>query len=133
MVALYGIKNCDSVKKARKWLEQNGVDYRFCDLREDGLEEAVLLGWLAKGDVAKLVNRRSTSWKNLPVKTRELIDTLVMSVESSPQDKSICRKLAALLLENPLLIKRPVAEFGRQGNQGILVGFNEQQYRSHFG
>ena len=74
MVTLYGINNCDTVKKARRWLEQHGVEYSFHDLREDGIDAAEVQGWLTELGWEKLVNRRSTSWKQLDAATREHMD-----------------------------------------------------------
>ena len=110
---LYGIKNCDTVKKARKWLEAHGVDYRFHDFRADGLDEARLRGWVGELGWETLVNRRGTTWRQLPVELRESID------EASA---------IALMLENPALIKRPVLDLGERR----VVGFSDQAYADLF-
>ena len=65
LITLYGIKNCDTVKKARQWLDQHEVDYTFHDVRADGLERETVAAWLDELGWEKLVNRRSTSWKAL--------------------------------------------------------------------
>ena len=65
MITLYGIKNCDTVKKACKWLELHGVEYQFHDFRVDGLEREAVQAWLAELGWQNLVNKRSTSWKAL--------------------------------------------------------------------
>ena len=92
---LYGISNCDTMRKARGWLDRQGIDYRFHDYRKDGLDAALLadladeLGW------ENLLNRRGTTWRRLPESVRDGIDE---------------RSALAAMLDNPALIKRPVLE-----------------------
>lgn len=111
MIQLYGIKNCDTVKKARKWLEQHNIDYAFHDLREDGLALAQVQSWVAELGWENLINRRSTTWRELP-----------------DEDKSNLNDSAAstLILAHPTLIKRPLLEW--QGK--VRVGFKESEYES---
>ncbi|MDX5378287.1 MAG: ArsC family reductase [Halomonas sp.] len=113
MTILYGIKNCDTVKKARKWLDAHGVDYRFHDFRADGLDEARLRGWVNELGWETLVNRRGTTWRQLPAEVRESID------EASA---------IALMREQPALIKRPVLDLGERR----VVGFSDQAYADLF-
>ena len=93
MVTLYGIKNCDTIKKARRWLEANNIDYRFHDYRVDGLDSELLndfineLGWEA------LLNTRGTTWRKLDETTRNKITDAASA--------------AALMTEMPAIIKRP--------------------------
>jgi arsenate reductase len=110
MLTLYGIKNCDMVKKARRWLEDHGVEYQFHDFRQDGLEEDKLTNWVEQLGWETVVNKRSTSWRNL-----------------SDKDKAISTNQHAikLLLANPTLIKRPVV----QNSKALLVGFNEAEFK----
>ena len=113
MTKLYGIKNCDTVKKARKWLEAQGVDYTFHDFRVDGINVQQVQQWLQALGWEMLVNKRSTTWKQLDESTRKDMDA----------------KLAAkTLLEHPTLIKRPLLDTGKQ----ITVGFKEAEYQSIF-
>jgi Spx/MgsR family transcriptional regulator len=113
MNTLVGIKNCDSVKKARKWLDANGVQYTYHDLREDGLDKAALQAWISELGWEVLLNKRSTTWKQLTEDERnELSDTKVMM----------------LFLAHPTLIKRPVLIT----KSGILVGFKEAEYSKLF-
>lgn len=109
---LFGISNCDSVKKAKKWLDNNGTDYQFHDFRKNGLNETTVAAWLNRVDASVLVNKRSTTWKQLDEcnKARADSDTL------------------ALLLEHPTLIKRPVLATATQ----LFVGFNEAGYQQLF-
>ena len=113
-ITVYGIKNCDTVKKARKWLESNTLDYQFSDFRADGLDAADLDQWLAARGWETLLNKRSTTWKNLPEQSRQNID------------QSAAKKL---MLENPTLIKRPVTV----ANGEVLVGFKADEYAAEFG
>lgn len=106
---LFGIKNCDTVRKARKWLDSQGIDYTFHDFRSDGLPVSTLAQWLDKTDVATLVNKRSTTWKQLSESEREQL------FNSDPTD---------LLQRYPTLIKRPVLVAGGE----LAIGFNEQTF-----
>lgn len=111
---VYGISNCDTVKKARRWLDAQNVSYRFHDLRRDGLEEEVLRGWLHRLGWLHLVNRRSSSWKALHENER-----LAMNDETAVKH----------ILTTPTLIKRPLLEHG----EVLEVGFGEARYRELFG
>ncbi len=113
MTTLYGIKNCDTIKKARKWLEAHGVDYRFHDFRADGLDEKRLRGWVKQLGWETLLNRRGTTWRKLPEADREGIDAA---------------RAIELMLEQPALIKRPVLEHGKD----VCVGFKEEEYGARF-
>ncbi|GAB1256741.1 ArsC family reductase [Aurantivibrio plasticivorans] len=108
---IFGIPNCDTVKKARKWLESQGVDYEFHDFRKDGLSKSQVADWLKTIDAGKLVNKRSTTWKQLPEKQKENLDAKV---------------IPSLLVEYPTLIKRPLLEID---GQAISVGFSEKDYQ----
>jgi Spx/MgsR family transcriptional regulator len=111
MNTLYGIKNCDTVKKARGWLEQQRIAYRFHDFRADGLDEALLqrfeaaLGWEA------LLNRKSASWRQLTPEQQSGLN----------RDKAL-----NLMQTNPTLIKRPILQCGEK----FFAGFNPEQYRT---
>jgi len=109
VLTIYGIVNCDSCRKARKWLEQHGTTYRFHDLRADGLDRGMLERWAKAAGWQSLLNTRSTSWRALPQDARSDVDE---------------RKSISLMLEHPTLVKRPVAELG----QTVLVGFSADRY-----
>lgn len=113
MTVLYGIKNCDTVNKARKWLEAAGIDYCFHDFRADGLEREQLTAWKQAVGWETLLNRRGTTWRQLPEDAKQGID------ENSALD---------LMLEQPTLIKRPVLEHGEE----IRIGFKEADYKTLF-
>lgn len=104
MLTVYGIRQCDTCRKAVKWLESRGTPHRFHDLRADGLDRARVAAWLASSFADVLVNRRSATW-------RALDDT---------QKAAEGDALVALLLAHPTLIKRPVFETERV----VAVGFD---------
>ena len=114
MITLYGIKNCDTVKRALTWAEDMGLDHRFHDYRRDGLEEATLrdfvdaLGWEA------VLNKRGTTWRKLSPAEQEGID----------EEKAI-----VLMLENTSLIKRPVWERGGHYALGFAKGKDREKLR----
>ncbi|MCP8898619.1 ArsC family reductase [Gilvimarinus xylanilyticus] len=110
---LYGIKNCDTVKKARRWLEETGIEYEFSDFRQDGINAQEVKAWLDEVGPGTLLNKRSTTYKNL-------------SDEQKQQAEQ--GELLSLLLEQPTLIKRPVLTT----DGAITVGFKADQYASLF-
>lgn len=108
---LYGIKNCDTVKKARNWLDQNGIAYRFHDFRTDGLTPELLQHFADHLDWNKLLNRSSTSWRQL----------------SADQQSDLTQEKAMqLMLTTPTLIKRPVLESGDK----LMLGFKAENYQT---
>ena len=113
MVTLYGIKNCDTVKKARKWLENNGIDYQFHDFRADGLSPESVQAWLAELGWETLVNKRSTSWKQLDSATKDAMDINVAKTA---------------ILAQPTLIKRPLLDTGHQ----LFTGFSDNSFERIF-
>jgi Spx/MgsR family transcriptional regulator len=115
MTTLYGITNCDTVKRARAWLSENGVDYRFHDFKKEGVPEAELDRWLLAPGWEALVNRRGTTWRRLDDATRA-------AVVDAPSAR-------AVLLANPSLIKRPVVNWGARG--GVTTGFDAADWKRH--
>jgi Spx/MgsR family transcriptional regulator len=113
VTTLYGIKNCDTIKKARKWLTDNGIEYKFHDVRADGLDLASIDSWLEQADWETVLNRRGTTWRKL---------------DSSVQESTNRENVSALLLEHPAMIKRPVLD--RDGT--ITIGFKAENYQSIF-
>lgn len=107
MLTVYGIKQCDTCRKALKWLDVQGIEHRFHDLRSDGLAADLLQGWLTSPFAGKLVNRRSTTWRQLTDEQRQLNG----------------EALQALLLAHPTLVKRPV--FVTDGI--VAVGFRPEE------
>lgn len=110
MTNIYGIKNCDTMKKAMKWLENNGVEYQFHDYKKSGLDKKTLLGWSKQVDWEILLNRRGTTWRKLPDDVKNDISKTT-AIE--------------LMIENPSLVKRPVLVTSDE----ILVGFKEETYQ----
>ena len=114
MLTIYGIPNCDTCKKARRWLDAQGAEYRFHDVRADGIDRATIESWLAQVDLKTLLNTRSTTWRNLSDEQKADIDN----------DSAL-----SLMLEHPTLIKRPVLVHAG----GVEVGFRDERYRLLFG
>lgn len=106
MIDMFGLKTCDGCRKARKWLDAAGIDHTFHDLRDDGLDAARLERWEQAAGWQTLLNRRSTTWRQLPERDRADLDAA---------------KATALMMAHPALIKRPVFEAAGR----VLVGFNE--------
>ncbi|HFS7883574.1 ArsC family reductase [Klebsiella pneumoniae] len=112
MLTMYGIKNCDTIKKARRWLEAHQIEYRFHDYRADGLERAQLDTFIAELGWQALLNTRGTTWRKLDESLRNSIDNADAA--------------AALMLEMPAIIKRPLlCAPGRP----MLLGFSEAGYQ----
>ncbi len=97
MITIYGIKNCDTCRKALKWLKDEGIDHRFHDFRADGLDEKTVSGWVQEVGWETLLNRRGTTWRKLPEDDRDSVDE---------------KSAAKLMTDNPALIKRPVFDLG---------------------
>ncbi|MDI4665574.1 ArsC family reductase [Xanthobacter autotrophicus] len=110
---IYGIKACETMKKARSWLEAHGVDYAFHDYKAAGIERKKLEGWVKKVGWEKLLNRAGTTFRKLPDADKEGLDEA---------------KAIGLMLEKPSMIKRPVLETGRD----LLVGFKPEDYAAKF-
>jgi len=110
-LTLYGIKNCDTVRKARRWLDSQSIPYRYHDLRDDGLPQPLLQDWLARVGPETLINRRSPGWRKVPQEQRDSLDA---------------QSAVGLLQETPTLIKRPVLDTGEQ----LTVGFNEKDWQT---
>jgi Spx/MgsR family transcriptional regulator len=113
-ITMYGIPNCDTVKKARTWLEGHGVAYDFHDYKKAGIDKAKLEGWLAQVGWQVLLNRAGTTFKKLP---------------NADKEKLTDKKAVALMLAQPAMIKRPVVE--KKGK--LTVGFKPEVYEKTFG
>lgn len=111
MIKIYGISNCDSMKKARKWLDINKLDYEFHDYKKSGVPEKNLKQWVKIAGWETVLNKRGTTW-------RKLDDTIKNTID---EPSSI-----EVMLDNPSTIKRPVLENGKQ----LLIGFNEDDYKT---
>ncbi|MGE0828074.1 MAG: ArsC family reductase [Hyphomonadaceae bacterium] len=109
--AIYGIKNCDTMKKARAWLDAAGVAYEFHDYKAEGASKAKLEAWVREAGWETLLNRAGTTFRNLPDKDKAGLDE---------------KKAIALMLAQPSMIKRPVLEAGGK----LIVGFKPEIYES---
>ena len=113
-VTIYGIKNCDTMKKARAWLDKRGVAYEFHDYKRAGIARGMLEGWGREAGWETLLNRAGMTFRKLPEKDKRAIT----------ENKAI-----ALMAAQPSMIKRPVLELGGK----LLVGFKPEQYEQAFG
>jgi Spx/MgsR family transcriptional regulator len=113
-ITLYGIPNCDTVKKARTWLEARGLAYTFHDYKKQGADPAKLAAWVAAAGWEVVLNRAGTTFRKLPEEAREGLDAV---------------KAVALMAANPSCIKRPVVEHPG----GLLVGFKEAEWAKALG
>ncbi|TRD11587.1 arsenate reductase [Erythrobacter insulae] len=110
MIHLYGIPNCDTVKKARKWLDAQGRDYAFHDYKKESPDPAKVKEWIADKGVDVVLNKRGTTFRKLS--------------DSEKADAADSHKAVSLLVQHPSMIKRPVVEHPN----GILVGFKEDEW-----
>lgn len=109
MLTLYGIGNCDTVKKAKTWLEQNSLDYTFHDYKKQGCPVALVNEFAKHFTLEQLINKRGTTWRNLESHKKENLDT---------------RAAVLLMSQNSSLIKRPIVHRNHQW----LIGFSENDY-----
>jgi Spx/MgsR family transcriptional regulator len=110
MIVLHGIPNCDTVKKARAWLDHHGIAYRFHDFKKQGIEADALARWAAQVGWEKLLNRQGTTWRKLePAEQARVVDA---------------PSAIALMQANTSVIKRPVIERGKE----VIVGFEAERY-----
>jgi len=112
-IILYGIKNCDTVRKARRWLDSRGIAYEYHDFREQGLDLATVSGWLERLPSDQLLNRRGTTWRQLDDETRNQLSEA---------------RIPDLLVANPTLIKRPVLDTGAH----LTCGFDDKTWQQLF-
>ena len=113
MNKIYGISNCDTVRKAKKWLTETGIPFEFIDFRKDGLNSEQVLAWAQAVSMERLLNRRGTTWRNLDDNQKALTEE---------------NELITLMTELPALIKRPVLET----KDTIEVGFKPELYQAIF-
>ncbi len=111
MIILYGIRNCDTMKKARSWLDGHGVAYEFHDYKASGIDSARLERWCGAKGWETVLNRAGTTFRRLA------------EAQKSPLDE---RRAIALMMQYPSMIKRPVLELGTR----LLVGFKPDEYQA---
>jgi arsenate reductase len=114
-ITIYGIKNCDTMKKARAWLDKHGVAYTFHDYKSAGIDRGRLEGWAKSVGWETLLNRAGTTFRKLPDKDKD-------------KDGVTEKKAIALMLDQPSMIKRPVLDIGGK----LIVGFQPETYEKAF-
>ena len=112
-ITMYGIKNCDTIRKATKWLNQNNIHHQFHDLRTDTLTRVMLEKWVLAVGYEVILNKRGTTWRKLPMETQKKVSGL---------------NIIQILLEQPTMIKRPILDV----DGSIHVGFILGQYKAIF-
>ena len=114
-VIIYGIKNCDTMQKAFRWLDQQGIAYHFHNYKTDGLSKEIISGWLTYYSLSELINSKGTTYRNLS--------------ESEKASLGDQKKAISLMISNPSLIKRPLLSYSK----GMLKGFEEEKWESVLG
>lgn len=117
-ITLYGIPNCDTVKKARVWLDENKIAFTFHNFKKDGLTSNIVEEWLTKLDLDTIINRKGTTWRAL--------------TEEQKQSANETPSAIALILEFPSIIKRPVLTIQSQKEVHSSVGFKPELFTSIF-
>ena len=115
-IIVYGIPNCDTVKKARAWLQEQGLAYQFHDFKKQGVPAERLPAWMAAVGWEKLLNRQGTTWRKLDA-----------AVQAGVTD---ARSAAALMCEQPSVIKRPVVEWQGGPAGDVTVGFSPEAWNA---
>ena len=113
MITVFGIKNCDTIKKARNWLTDQGIEYQFHDFRANGIDRDRIETWIQQAGWETVLNRRGTTWRKL---------------DAAIQDTVNRDNVAAVLAEHPAMIKRPVLDI----DGDISIGFKPDLYQSIF-
>ena len=113
-VILYGIPNCDTVKKARTWLGDRAIEYAFHDYKKQGADAAKIATWVEQAGLGRVLNKAGTTYKKLP-------DAVKSAMEG--------RKAVEVMAEQPSTIKRPIVEY----EGGLLVGFKPDEWDAAFG
>lgn len=113
MITVFGIKNCDTIKKARNWLTDQGIEYQFHDFRTNGIDRDRIETWIQQAGWETVLNRRGTTWRKLDAAIQHTVNR---------------DNVAALLAEHPAMIKRPVLDI----DGDISIGFKPDLYQSIF-
>ena len=113
MVTLYGIKNCDTVKKACRWLEDNNIEYQFHDFKKSAVTEVLARSWIDQFGLETVINKRGTTYRQLDTSVKESLN----------HETAI-----SLILDNNSIVKRPILS----SDQGALIGFSADQYQTFF-
>ena len=116
-VTVYGIPNCDQIRKPRRWLDQHGADHRFHDYRSDGLDRATLEDWQARVGLSEVINTRSQTWRTLDEAQRKAV--------AEADFDAVCKLLQA----HPTLIRRPIVTTDARPDE-LQIGFQEDALRA---
>lgn len=111
MITLYGIHNCDSCRKARRWLQDRDIEFQFTDIREEALNETLLEKWQKQLDWERLLNKKSITWRKIP------------EMDRANMDAGLARNM---ILNYPTVMKRPVLDL----DQYVVLGFDEDTYEA---
>lgn len=117
-LTLYGIPNCDTVKKARAWLQEQGLAYEFHDFKKNGLTRSTLEHWLTQQSLEVLINRKGTTWRTLTDEQKAAASETAAAIE--------------LMLAKPSVIKRPLLYHAAHPTQTLTVGFSAAEYQALF-
>ena len=109
-LVMFGIPNCDTIKKARRWLEQHDIDYQFHDYRKQGVDVALMQGWLDELGWEQLINKRGTTWRQLDESTKNNMDN---------------QQALIIIQDNPAIVKRPLLLNGDHK----IIGFKDSIYQ----
>ena len=108
MINIHGLKNCDSCRKACKWLDINKIEYEFFDFKKYPPTSLIILDWIETHTLEKIINKRSTTWRNLDQKLKNQLDTRAINI----------------IINSPSLMKRPIWELNSKSHQSLSPGFD---------
>lgn len=114
---VFGINNCNTVKKAKDWLNAKNIAYEFIDFKKHHLTEKEIQEWLTKVPLEQLINRKGTTWRMLSEDEKKCADILNSAME--------------LMIRKPSLIKRPVIVYQEKNKKMVLLGFDEKHFETH--
>ena len=117
-VTLYGIPNCDTIKKAKTWLEHQHIEFTFHDFKKNGLDKKTIQAWLEHLAINEIINRKGTTWRALSTEQQAKADSLNSAI--------------GLLIDFPSLVKRPVLQIQTSHGIDMAIGFKDTQYQSLF-
>jgi arsenate reductase len=126
-ITLFGIPNCDTVKKARVWLDENNVEFIFHNFKKEGLASSTIEKWLTQLDLDTIINRKGTTWRALTDAQKQSI-TIAIDTGTTIDIQGVI----TLIVEFPSIIKRPVLQIQSQKESHLSVGFNSDLFTSIF-
>lgn len=126
-ITLYGIPNCDTVKKARTWLSEHNQSFTFHDFKKDGITRELISGWLQHVSADVLINRKGTTWRKLTDEQKGAVDKMNADNASANDTSAV-----ELMLSSPSVIKRPVLSYNGTTNVGFSDALYEQIFQQIF-